>query len=125
MREVREMIWERQYWKAADENPDGRLDYGEVERLCRRLGINRREGGLDVLFKVSTIYIFRFSPARDLPKRYRKSTKKIKAILHSRISNALSSSSRLVRRSTTSTLGCVLKTPVAKASLGGRSSASL
>jgi hypothetical protein len=45
MREVQEMIWLRQYWKAADENLDGGLGYGKVDRLCRRSGVNRREAG--------------------------------------------------------------------------------
>jgi phosphatidylinositol phospholipase C delta len=30
-------LWDRHHWKGADESGDNKLDYGEVEHLCRRL----------------------------------------------------------------------------------------
>ncbi|KAF7979800.1 hypothetical protein HWV62_40854 [Athelia sp. TMB] len=36
---LREAVWEKQYWKGADEGGDARLDFGEAERLCRRLNV--------------------------------------------------------------------------------------
>ncbi|KAF8226708.1 PLC-like phosphodiesterase [Tricholoma matsutake] len=35
--EVRQAVWERQYWKGADQQGDQKLDFGEVVVLCKRL----------------------------------------------------------------------------------------
>lgn len=45
MLEQRNALWLRQNWRHADESGDERLDFSEVVRLCRRLGIesNRRD----------------------------------------------------------------------------------
>lgn len=45
MLDQRQNIWLRQHWKAADSSQDEKLDFDEVVRLCRRLGIeiSRRE----------------------------------------------------------------------------------
>ncbi|KAI0309355.1 PLC-like phosphodiesterase [Amylostereum chailletii] len=37
--EMREAVWEKQYWKGAEEG-DQRLYFDDVERLCKRLNIN-------------------------------------------------------------------------------------
>lgn len=35
----RQQLWLRQHWKSADSSQDSRLDFREVTKLCRRLGI--------------------------------------------------------------------------------------
>ncbi|KIP07397.1 hypothetical protein PHLGIDRAFT_89622 [Phlebiopsis gigantea 11061_1 CR5-6] len=37
---MRQAIWERQFWKGADEERDQKLEFDDVERMCRRLNIN-------------------------------------------------------------------------------------
>ena len=37
---MRQAIWERQFWKGADEERDQKLEFEDVERMCRRLNIN-------------------------------------------------------------------------------------
>ncbi|KAF8336862.1 uncharacterized protein EI90DRAFT_3043894 [Cantharellus anzutake] len=37
--EVRQRVWEKLYWKGADSTGDAKLDFQEVERMCRRLNI--------------------------------------------------------------------------------------
>lgn len=50
--EMRQAIWEKQYWKGADEKRDQKLVFEEVEKLCKRLNINSNTGDLLRLFKV-------------------------------------------------------------------------
>lgn len=50
--EMRQAIWEKQYWKGADQRPDQKLDFDEVEKMCRRLNINSSTESLLRLFKV-------------------------------------------------------------------------
>ena len=50
--EVRRTLWERQYWKGADEEGDQVLDYNDVERLCMRLNIRLPPAQLRSLFTV-------------------------------------------------------------------------
>ncbi|THH08231.1 hypothetical protein EW145_g2843 [Phellinidium pouzarii] len=38
--EKRQMVWERRYWRGADEQRDDRLEFEEVKTLCRRLNIS-------------------------------------------------------------------------------------
>ncbi|KAI0357698.1 PLC-like phosphodiesterase [Trametes cingulata] len=38
--DMRQAVWEKQLWKGADNEQDQRLDFDDVERLCRRLNIN-------------------------------------------------------------------------------------
>ncbi|KAG8926409.1 Phospholipase C [Tulasnella sp. 418] len=38
--ERRQMVWEKQYWKGADSTGDQKLDFDEVEKMCRRLNIH-------------------------------------------------------------------------------------
>ncbi|KAI0089012.1 hypothetical protein BDY19DRAFT_906468 [Irpex rosettiformis] len=37
---MRQAVWEKQFWKGADEENDQKLDFDDVERMCRRLNIN-------------------------------------------------------------------------------------
>lgn len=48
--EVREAVWERQYWKGADEEGDQKLDFDDVERLCKRLHANLKTSEVQSLF---------------------------------------------------------------------------
>lgn len=50
--EVRESVWERQYWKGADEEGDQLLDFDNVERLCKRLNAHIPPDELKELFEV-------------------------------------------------------------------------
>ncbi|KAI0772976.1 1-phosphatidylinositol-4,5-bisphosphate phosphodiesterase 1 [Trametes elegans] len=38
--DMRQAVWEKHFWKGADDEQDQRLDFDDVERLCRRLNIN-------------------------------------------------------------------------------------
>jgi len=57
--ELRQAVWERQYWKGADVEGDQKLDFDNVERLCKRLNVNSPTGELTRLFKVSLVFINR------------------------------------------------------------------
>ncbi|KAF9531255.1 hypothetical protein CPB83DRAFT_849645 [Crepidotus variabilis] len=48
--EVRQAMWEKQYWKGADEEGDEELSFEEVEKLCRKLNINTSRDDLERLF---------------------------------------------------------------------------
>ena len=50
--DMRQALWEKQFWKGADEEQDQRLDFDDVERLCRRLNINPSREDLMRRFKV-------------------------------------------------------------------------
>ncbi|KAJ3563071.1 hypothetical protein NP233_g9179 [Leucocoprinus birnbaumii] len=49
--ELRETIWERQYWKGADREGDHKLVFDEILGLCRRLNVSLSQGKLESLFK--------------------------------------------------------------------------
>jgi phosphatidylinositol phospholipase C delta len=49
--EMRQAVWEKQYWKGADTQSDQMLDFDDVERLCKRLNINSPTEDLFRLFK--------------------------------------------------------------------------
>ena len=51
--EVRQAVWEKQFWKG-DSGTDQRLEFEEVERMCRRLNINPSTDDLLRRFKVDT-----------------------------------------------------------------------
>lgn len=51
--EVRQAVWEKQFWKG-DSGTDQRLEFEEVERMCRRLNINPSSEDLLRRFKVDT-----------------------------------------------------------------------
>lgn len=50
---VRQAVWEKQFWKG-DSGTDQRLEFEEVERMCRRLNINPSSEDLLRRFKVDT-----------------------------------------------------------------------
>ncbi|KDQ56761.1 hypothetical protein JAAARDRAFT_36251 [Jaapia argillacea MUCL 33604] len=53
--EMREALWERQYWKGSDEENDQRLEFENVEKLCKRLNVNSSREDLERLFKQSDV----------------------------------------------------------------------
>jgi len=53
--EMRQNVWERQYWKGADEEGDQVLDFDDIERLCMRLNVNLKTPDLQKLFKVCIV----------------------------------------------------------------------
>lgn len=50
--ELRQTVWERQYWKDADEGGDHVLGFEDVQRLCLRLNANLTEKELREVFQV-------------------------------------------------------------------------
>ena len=50
--EVRDAVWEKQYWKGADKGGDSKLDFAEVESLCHRLNVNLSNTDIHAFFKV-------------------------------------------------------------------------
>jgi phosphatidylinositol phospholipase C delta len=50
--EMRETLWEKHYWKGADEGGDQKLTFEEVEKLCRGLNIKSSREDLGRLFTV-------------------------------------------------------------------------
>jgi len=50
--EMRQAVWEKQYWKGADEGKDQKLGFDEMERLCKRLNVNSSTDTLFRLFRV-------------------------------------------------------------------------
>ena len=54
--EMREALWEKQYWKSADVVQDEKLDFVEVERLCKQLNVNTPTQDLYQLFKVCVFF---------------------------------------------------------------------
>ena len=62
--EMRQALWEKQYWKGADQEMDQKLGFDEMERLCKRLNVNSSTETLLRLFKVrvwTLIHIVNFS----------------------------------------------------------------
>lgn len=55
--DLRQTVWERQYWKGADEEGDHKLDFDDVERLCKRLNINLTKPQLEKIFQVSCRFL--------------------------------------------------------------------
>lgn len=51
--DMRQTVWERQYWKGADKEGDQKLAFDEVETLCKRLNVNRSSEELKRIFVVS------------------------------------------------------------------------
>ena len=50
---IRRAVWERQYWKSADREGNHKLDFSEVEILCKRLNACLDAKELRRLFHVS------------------------------------------------------------------------
>ncbi|CAL1710104.1 unnamed protein product [Somion occarium] len=53
--EMRQAVWEKQFWTGADEEADQKLDFDDVERMCRRLNINPSREDLLRRFKQADI----------------------------------------------------------------------
>ncbi len=53
--ELRQAVWEKQYWKGADQTSDQKLAFDEVEGLCRRLNVDMPTPKLLELFEVSFV----------------------------------------------------------------------
>ncbi|CEH14023.1 Phosphoinositide-specific phospholipase C [Ceraceosorus bombacis] len=51
MLNARQHLWLRQHWRAGDASQDEKLDFEEVVRLCRRLGIESSRKDLEAKFK--------------------------------------------------------------------------
>ncbi|KAJ2933007.1 hypothetical protein H1R20_g4087, partial [Candolleomyces eurysporus] len=49
--EMRQAVWDRQYWKGADEEGDQKLDFDDVERLCKRLHANLKSSEIRNFFE--------------------------------------------------------------------------
>jgi phosphatidylinositol phospholipase C delta len=49
--QLRQAVWEKQYWKGADMHKDQSLVYEELQKLCKRLHISTASGDLLRLFK--------------------------------------------------------------------------
>jgi len=50
--DLREAVWEKQYWTGADDGADQRLYFEDVEKLCKRLNINPSQEDLLRRFQV-------------------------------------------------------------------------
>jgi phosphatidylinositol phospholipase C delta len=55
--DLRETVWERQYWKAADKEEDHKLDFNNVKALSKRLNVSLTTSQLKQMFQVS-VYIY-------------------------------------------------------------------
>ncbi|KAG7093962.1 hypothetical protein E1B28_007593 [Marasmius oreades] len=53
--ELRDALWEKQYWKGADRNNDQKLDFNELKALCLRLNLNFLEADLKKVFKEADV----------------------------------------------------------------------
>lgn len=51
--DLRQTIWERQYWKGADLQGDQKLELDEVIGLCKRLNVSLSKSELEQIFKVT------------------------------------------------------------------------
>ncbi len=56
--DLREALWAKQYWKAADEQADQKLYFEDVEKLCKRLNVNSSPDDLYRHFKVCVLFVF-------------------------------------------------------------------
>lgn len=65
--EMRQNIWERQYWKGADEEGDQVLDFDDVERLCMRLNANVKKDELERMIKVQLAFAIILSIINSRP----------------------------------------------------------
>lgn len=53
--EMRQAVWEKQYWKSADDEQDQKLEFDDVERMCRRLNINPSRDDMLRRFKAADV----------------------------------------------------------------------
>ncbi|KAF8273638.1 PLC-like phosphodiesterase [Lactarius quietus] len=52
---LREAVWEKQYWKASDEQSDQKLYFEDIEKLCRRLNVNPSHDDLHRRFRQADV----------------------------------------------------------------------
>lgn len=55
---LREALWAKQCWKAADEQAEQKLYFEDVEKLCKRLNVNSSRDDLYRHFKACAFFIF-------------------------------------------------------------------
>ncbi len=55
--DLREALWAKQYWKAADEQADQKLYFEDIEKLCKRLNANSSRDDLYRHFKVCASFV--------------------------------------------------------------------
>ncbi|KAJ3984853.1 PLC-like phosphodiesterase [Lentinula detonsa] len=53
---LRDIVWEKQYWKAADHDGDQKLEFENVQNLCRRLSLHFSEEELRKLFDTADVH---------------------------------------------------------------------
>ncbi|KAJ3828363.1 1-phosphatidylinositol-4,5-bisphosphate phosphodiesterase 1 [Lentinula raphanica] len=53
---LRDVVWEKQYWKTADHDGDEKLEFENVQELCRRLSLHFSESELRGLFDAADIH---------------------------------------------------------------------
>lgn len=51
----RQNVWERRYWRRADEHRDDKLSFEEVEKMCRRININLPKDELELRFEEADV----------------------------------------------------------------------
>ncbi|KAL1698581.1 PLC-like phosphodiesterase [Schizophyllum commune] len=51
--QMRDTLWEKQFWKGADSTGDKTLDFDEIRRLCVRLNVNASAQELQTWFKLA------------------------------------------------------------------------
>lgn len=56
--EMRQAVWEKQFWAGADEGADQKLDFDDVERLCKRLNVTPAREELHRRFQVRHCIVF-------------------------------------------------------------------
>ena len=59
--DLRETLWAKQYWKAADEQADQKLCFEDVEKLCKRLNVNTSRDDLSRRFRARALFAFVFA----------------------------------------------------------------
>ena len=52
---MRQAVWEKQFWKSSDGQQDAKLDFHEVEDMCRRLNILHSREDLLRRFRVRSV----------------------------------------------------------------------
>ncbi|KAJ4473664.1 PLC-like phosphodiesterase [Lentinula aciculospora] len=53
---LRDVVWEKQYWKTADHDGDQKLEFENVQNLCRRLSLHFSEEELRKLFNTADVH---------------------------------------------------------------------
>ncbi|THU91529.1 PLC-like phosphodiesterase [Dendrothele bispora CBS 962.96] len=71
---VRDSVWEKQYWKGADQDGDQKLEFSDVQSLCLRLNLHYTEEELRKLFKEADTHNRGYLDFED----YRKFVKSLK-----------------------------------------------